>query len=641
MVHRDVLRSVASQIDQLATTLDGALNACIQGAAASTGGAAGGWDAAQHVNTAMRNAYHGITQYAAELKQAHGDTATRLRLSADHYDAAEQQITAAANAAGNPSATIVESGGNNVPLSPTPAQARLLAIMHHTGGGGPNWSGSYPITENAAFTAANAGGYTWQQVQQLLAGTDPGAITAAGAAYDQLQAALTAITQQLAGHGQTLAASWSGPTAVTAVSQLQQLHQTATDLQANTWAAKAALGWYGPVLAAFKASPPKPATGHPADQKAASQAAQQLMTALNGHAQTAYYQMPAVVNKNLPPPLAGTGGSGTSGGVSSGGASGGAYGGGSGGAYGGGGVHGVHGGGIPGLTTPGRVPGVPGGGVPGLTTPGGVPGVPGGGVPGGGVPGGGVPGTPGQVPAPTQLAGVNPGGVGTISPPAPAPAGPGGLGTPPGVGPGGLGTPPGVGPGGVGVLPPLPSTGGGGTSGRVGVAGEVPLPGGAAPGELGGIPGIGGTAPVGGLSALGETPTISPTGMITGQGVPATADAVPADGLAASGGAAAGDVAAGPGGMPMMGGVPGGAGQDGIGRARQSWTAEEEGTWDPAAADTAAGAGAPAGSGVGAMPAGAGPGRDRDQDRIRQAWMAEEDLWCAGQPVVPPVISQN
>ena len=89
------------------------------------------------------------------------------------------------------------------------------------------------------------------------------------------------------------------------------------------------------------------------------------------------------------------------------------------------------------------------------------------------MPGGGVPGTPGQVPAPTQLAGVNPGGVGTISPPAPAPAGPGGLGTPPGVGPGGLGTPPGVGPGGVGVLPPLPSTGGGGTSGRVGVAGEV------------------------------------------------------------------------------------------------------------------------------------------------------------------------
>jgi hypothetical protein len=94
----------------------------------------------------------------------------------------------------------------------------------------------------------------------------------------------------------------------------------------------------------------------------------------------------------------------------------------------------------------------------------------------------------------------------------------------------------------------------------------------------------------------------------------------------------------------MMGGVSGGAGQDGIGRARQSWTAEEEATWgqDAAAADTAAGAGAAADSGVGAMPAGAGPGRHRDQDRARQAWMAEDDdLWGTGAPAVPAVISPN
>jgi hypothetical protein len=194
------------------------------------------------------------------------------------------------------------------------------------------------------------------------------------------------------------------------------------------------------------------------------------------------------------------------------------------------------------------------------------------------------------------------------------------------------------------VLPPLPSTGGGTTS-RVGVAGEVPAPGGgAAPGEVGGVPGIGGSGPAGDLAALGDSPTISPAGMITGQGAPAAADAAAIDGLAGPGGAASAEAAGGAGGFPMMGGVAGGGGQDGSGRARESWITEEEGTWGPEPGSGAAAAGTDlaAENGVGAMmPAGAGRGTGQERDRIRQAWLAEEDVWGTGQPAVPSVISRD
>ena len=44
----------------------------------------------------------------------------------------------------------------------------------------------------------------------------------------------------------------------------------------------------------------------------------------------------------------------------------------------------------------------------------------------------------------------------------------------------------------------------------------------------------------------------------------------------------------------------------------------------------------------GMMPAGAGRGTGQERDRTRQAWMAEEDdLWGAGQPAVPSVISRD
>ncbi|HEY9243857.1 MAG TPA: WXG100 family type VII secretion target, partial [Streptosporangiaceae bacterium] len=386
IVHRDVLRQVASDLAQMADELQATLGAAAAQAAPAAG-AAGNWPAAQQFAAAMSRAHAGVTEFTGQLRQAHADMARRLTTSADRYDAAEQQITSLIQAATDPSATIIGSGGQDTPVQPgygqnwTPAQRaayyRIQHIENMPGNSGPTWTGTYPVTEDAGFTPGGSGGYTWQQVRSLLDGTDPAAISAAGAAYGQLSNTLTSISSRLAGHGQTLAANWGGSTAVTAVSQVQQLYQTAADLQANTWAAQQALAWYGPVLATFRGSLPQPASSHPADVQAANQAAQQRMAALNSHLETAYYQMPAVVNKNLPPPLA----SSSSGPAGSSGSAAGRSGAGS---------------GVPGSSGTGTGHGTAGAGQVSL---GPVPGSSGAGLAGG---------TPGAAPGSTRLAGVAP-----------------------------------------------------------------------------------------------------------------------------------------------------------------------------------------------------------------------------------------
>ena len=328
IVHRDVLRQVAADLARMADQLQTTLSACAP-AAALAGGAAGSWPQAQQLNQVMSRAHAGVTQFTGQLQQAHTDMAARLATSADRYDAAEQQITSLIHAATDPSATIIQSGGQDTPVQPgygqnwTPQQRasyyRIQRLENMPGNSGPNWTGTYPITEDTDFSQGSAAGYTWEQVKALVEATDPGAISSAGAAYGQIASTLTDISSQLSGHGQTLAANWGGSTAVTAVSQVQQLYQTASDLQANTWSAQQALAWYGPVLSTFRGSLPQPSSTHPADVQAANQAAQQRMSALNSHIETAFYQMPGAVNKNLPPPLAGSGGAGGSGGTASGG----------------------------------------------------------------------------------------------------------------------------------------------------------------------------------------------------------------------------------------------------------------------------------------------------------------------------------
>jgi uncharacterized protein YukE len=672
IVQRQALRAVASDLAAMAGQLQNSLSAC-EGAAGAAAAAAGSWHEAQQLAQAMSRAHTGVTEYTGQLRQAHDDMATRLVVSADRYDTAEYEITSRIHAATDPSATIVMSGGRDAPVQPgygqswTPQQRaayyRAQRIENMPGNGGPNWTGTYPITEDASFSPGSTAGYTWQQVTSLLAATDPGAITAAGVAYGQLSATLTSIAAKLAAHGQTLAANWGGSTAVTAVSQVQQLYQTAADMQANTWAAQQALQGYGPVLASFRSSLPKPATSHPADVKAANQAAQQRMAALNSHIETAYYQLPGAVNKNLPPPLAGTGGSGSAGGVAAAGGAGG----------------GIAAAGT-GSTTAGRG-GYPAGGVPG--------GAPASGGHGGGLPGGSGPGHPGGAggsgsrtppvpggppprlagsppPGTTRLAGTGPTGPGVPGSGAGGPgaggAGPGGLSQSGGAGAGAV-PPGGSGPAGSGVLPPIPGSAGSGGSGPGRVPGRTvtePAPGESgpdgepAPGELGAGAGSGelgvGVPP----GAVRDPVTLSDSGAgapgaagepgLTGESVPVSLapSGVAGDGLAASDAGAA-EAARLPGAFPMTGTGGGGIGQDEVGQGRQYWTSEEEGTWGPDVmpANTIAGAdGGATGGGIDGMLPGVGAGgRDEQPERNRLAWLGEDDdFWGAGEPAVPPVI---
>jgi uncharacterized protein YukE len=628
IVHRDVLRQVAADLARMADQLQTTLGACAP-AAALAGGAAGSWPQAQQLNQVMSRAHAGVTQFTGQLQQAHTDMAARLATSADRYDATEQQITSLIHAAADPSAMIIQSGGQDTPVQPgygqnwTPQQRaayyRIQRLENMPGNSGPSWTGTYPITEDTDFSQGSASGYTWEQVQSLIEATDPRAISSAGAAYGQIASTLTDISSQLTGHGQTLAANWGGSTAVTAISQVQQLYQTASDLQANTWSAQQALAWYGPVLSTFRGSLPQPASTHPADVQAANQAAQQRMSALNSHIETAFYQMPGAVNKNLPPALAGSGGGvGGAGGTASGGGRG------------------------------------TGGGIPGSGGSGGHTGA-------GGATGAGAP-APAPLGSPPHLAGGSGSGSGTtlagLTPTAPTGAGPGGAGAGgPGLGgpgAGGLPAPGGPAPGGPGILPPVPRTGSGGDPGGPG-SGTGP-PGETPPGETG----------VGGEPAPGEGGTGLPRGVfrtlssLEGQGGPGaagepgpgeaglTGEPMPGamtsgelaapDGLAAQGeaGLAGGRM---PGSFPMAG--AGGAGGPGeADRSSQSWTSEDEATWGPdLGPGLAAGPEAAAGDGMGWMMPGGGAGRGQDRERSRLAWTGEDDdFWAAGGPAVPPVI---
>ncbi len=648
MVHRDVLREVASQISGLAGELQGVISAWQgQAASATSAGAVGAWPEAQQLAGVIGRSHSGFGQYSGDLREAHSDTATRITISAQRYDATEQANVSLATASHDPSAIIVESGGNNVPVDPgygknwTPQQREAYARTQrliNMNDGGEVWNGTFPISAAAGFQQANAAAYTWQEVQSLLAGTDPGAISAAGTAYGQLASKLTEVASKVASLGNSLAGSWGGSTAVTAVSQVQQLYQTASDMQANAWQAQNALTWFGSVLGAFKANLPQPASSHPADVAAANQAAQQRMTALNGHIQTAYNAMPGAVNKNLPPKLASTGGgtpptsataaAGSGGPSSSGAAPGGGGGGAGAGAGPGPGGTGSPPGAVGGFPPPGTAA-PPGGGTPpgsqlAGSGPGGAPapGAPGGPAPGGSAPGGTTPGGP----------------AGGVVPPGPGGGAPGGDGVPPGEGtvPGGGAIPPGEGtvPGGTGV-PPGEGTVPGGTGGP---PGEGTVPGGRGipgAGRLGSLPGED-PVPTGAGVAPGE-PGGSVSGTPPAGGVPGE-PGEPGSSLAAEGEAGAGNAMEG-GMFPMTGSPGGGAGAGGFDRARQAWIAEDDGTWG---ADGGGLGGAGEAGDSFFMPVGAGgTGRGREQDRARQAWLAEdEDLWGAAEPAVPPVIGR-
>jgi uncharacterized protein YukE len=308
---KTVARSLAGMADQLHTELK---RWQASATPASHPAAAGEWEAATQLSGAIAKTHLAVSQFATDLADTHNEVASVLTRSADHYDEAEHATLAAIkSAASGTSATLIQSGGVNQPLHDRHHDDRNI------------WNASYKVTADAPFRSGSVAHYNWQQINKMIKSTDPDAITNAGYAYQSLYEQLTDIASQLASHGESLAESWAGRAAVSAVSQVQMMHQTAAGLQSDTWRASQALTWFGPVLRQSQASLAHPATVPPprldpeatslearaasqeyttlaaAHVSAATQAAQRQLAQLNAHIEVAYNAMPADVQKNLPP----------------------------------------------------------------------------------------------------------------------------------------------------------------------------------------------------------------------------------------------------------------------------------------------------------------------------------------------------
>lgn len=512
------------------------------------------------------------------------------------------------------------------------------------GGFGTIQGNSFPIKQSPV-APISVSGLTAADIEQMFSFLpEASLVTQSGEVHLQAGALLAGIANELVKHVQVLSENWGGTAAQTAVTNFQQLHETASSLAQASTQTGTVLKWLGGILPAYQ-NYTAPAKSTPAGDAAAQAALQEF----NGNLVEANSNLPTTVTKNLPngtlgkqvAEITGPGGgvaagaaaaaaspAGGTGGVSPGGP------GGTSGVTGPGGtgpVSGVSPGSGPAGTSPtthlaglppsgtGSVPGgstgtgVPGGGAPG-GTPGGTSGagpdplgsvpVPGG-TPGGSNPGpgdgdgdGGVPGDgTDPVPVGDVPGGGDPGGLGGV----PGDADPVPVGDVPGGGdPGGLGGVPGDGsdPGGLGGIPgdgdPVPVGGLPGGAGGIGGAGDPAGAGGSSVGR----PGLG-------EDVVGDTPgdgaVVGPDGMI-GTGPGDLGDAV--DGGFADGGVGAGNS-----------GATGFVGAD----------------------DAVVGPEADSGGGI---PMGGAPGNgERDKERRRQAWMTEDrDLWEGDADHVPSQI---
>jgi hypothetical protein len=518
------------------------------------------------------------------------------------------------------------------------------------GGFGTIPGNSWPVKQSPV-AAGSVSGLSVAAIQEMFSFLPDGSLVSeSGAAHTRAGAVLAGIADQLVKHVQVLSENWGGAAAQTAVTNFQQLHETASSLAQASTQTGAVLTWLGPVISSYKNY-----TASIASTSAGKQAAQAALSEFNQNLVDANSNLPTTITKNLPndtlgkqvATITGPGGGVAAGTAAAGASPGGGPSGVGGGTSGTGGATGATGG-----STGGTTGVAPGGTGPTGTSPGtslaGLPPGGGGSVPGGttgtGVPGGAPPGG-------------TPGGTSGLGP-APTPAGPPGGSAPPGDGDGGVpggadpvpaGEAPGGDPGGLGGVPGDGSDPGG-LGGLPGEADPVPIgsvPSGGDPGGLGGVPGDGSDpGGFGGVPGDGADPV--PVGSFPGG----------AGGLGGAGGPgdAGGSGAGRPGlGEDFVGDAPGdgavvgpdgmigpgpgdlGAGMDG-GVADGGMGAGNSGATGFVGADDAVTG--PASDSGGGMPMSGGPGSgERGKERRREAWMTEDaDLWEGNAEHVPSQI---
>src|SRR5580693_2776836 len=259
-------------------------------------------------------------------------------------------------------------------------------------GGFGNIQGNSFAIKQSPVAPISVSGLTAPEITQMFSFLPEGSLVSqSGAAHEQTGKILADIADQLIKHVQVLNENWGGDAAQSAVTNFQQLHQTALGLAQASTQTGAVLSWVGSILPAYKSFTA-------ANSTSGDDAARAAMNELNANLVEANSNLPTTVTKNLPSGSAG-GSSATTGAVAGGGVAAGTA------------AAGASPGGAPGGAAPGGAgspgtPSAPGGAggtsgvAPGTgptgTSPGtslaGLPPSGTGGVPGTGTPGTGVPG---------------------------------------------------------------------------------------------------------------------------------------------------------------------------------------------------------------------------------------------------------
>src|ERR1700733_1872165 len=163
------------------------------------------------------------------------------------------------------------------------------------GGFGTIPGNSWPVKQSPV-AAGSVGGLSVADIQQMFSFLpDGGLVSESGAAHTRAGAVLAGIADQLVKHVQVLSENWGGAAAQTAVTNFQQLHETASSLAEASTQTGAVLSWLGPVITSYKSY-----TASIANTSAGKTAAEAALSEFNQNLVDANGNLPTTITKNLP-----------------------------------------------------------------------------------------------------------------------------------------------------------------------------------------------------------------------------------------------------------------------------------------------------------------------------------------------------
>jgi hypothetical protein len=163
------------------------------------------------------------------------------------------------------------------------------------GGFGTIPGNSWPVKQSPV-AAGSVSGLSVAAIQEMFSFLPDGSLVSeSGAAHARAGVVLAGIADQLVKHVQVLSENWGGAAAQTAVTNFQQLHETASSLAQASTQTGAVLSWLGPVISSYKNY-----TASIANTSAGKQAAQAALSEFNQNLVDANGNLPTTITKNLP-----------------------------------------------------------------------------------------------------------------------------------------------------------------------------------------------------------------------------------------------------------------------------------------------------------------------------------------------------